>query len=96
MEIVSTPRSGEMQVLTADSYGIYIAILAFYLVFSYFMYPETRYHTVEEVSVIFDKRDDVGEGSHITISNIRHRSSEMCGQRKDEESKGMCFHRENE
>lgn len=40
------------------SYAVYVAILLFYLVFAYFMYPETKHHAIEEVSMIFDKRDD--------------------------------------
>ncbi|KAH9875145.1 hypothetical protein J1614_004635, partial [Plenodomus biglobosus] len=37
-------------------YALYIAILIFYLIFAYFMYPETRHHSIEEVSMIFDGR----------------------------------------
>ena len=36
------------------SYLVYIGILAVYLVFAYFMYPETKHRTMEEVAVIFD------------------------------------------
>lgn len=36
------------------SYGIYLVIEAFYLVFIWFGFPETRHRTIEEVSVLFD------------------------------------------
>jgi hypothetical protein len=38
------------------SYGIYLVIEAFYLVFIWFGFPETRHRTIEEVSVLFDHR----------------------------------------
>ncbi|KAH7168188.1 general substrate transporter [Fusarium sp. MPI-SDFR-AT-0072] len=44
-------------------YAVYIAILIFYLVFAYVMYPETKHHTIEEVSMIFDKKD--GQIEHL-------------------------------
>ncbi|PLB53259.1 general substrate transporter [Aspergillus steynii IBT 23096] len=42
-------------------YAIYIAILLFYLAFAYFMYPETKGRTVEEVSAVFNAFDDKEE-----------------------------------
>lgn len=58
MEIVSLLLyDGEDEELTLASYAVYIAVLVFYLIFAYFMYPETKNHTIEEVSMIFDKRD---------------------------------------
>ncbi|WWC89935.1 uncharacterized protein L201_004864 [Kwoniella dendrophila CBS 6074] len=44
-----------LQHLAWRYYAVYIAILIGYLIFAYFMYPETKNHTIEEVSVIFDK-----------------------------------------
>ncbi|OWZ80453.1 sugar transporter [Cryptococcus neoformans Tu401-1] len=38
-------------------YAVYIAILIFYFVLAYIAYPETKNHTIEEVSMIFDKQN---------------------------------------
>lgn len=51
---------------------MYIAILLFYLVFSYFMYPETKHLSIEEVSMIFDKR----EGDIEQLSNLANKKAE--------------------
>ncbi|EEU33855.1 uncharacterized protein NECHADRAFT_55927, partial [Fusarium vanettenii 77-13-4] len=47
-------------------YAVYITILLFYLAFAWFMYPETKNHTIEEVSIIFD----VQEGDLESLSNF--------------------------
>ncbi|KEZ45040.1 hypothetical protein SAPIO_CDS2448 [Scedosporium apiospermum] len=46
-----------LQAITWKYYAVYITILLFYLVFAYFMYPETRNYTIEEVSMLFDGPD---------------------------------------
>lgn len=73
--------------------------MVFYLVFAYFMYPETKNHTVEEVSVIFDSRDGRSEAlNKFALCEIEHRDSETCTQLKDNESPflmGVSSHREN-
>jgi hypothetical protein len=38
-----------------SSYIVYLCVVAAYLVITYYMYPETKGHTIEEVSVIFDR-----------------------------------------
>lgn len=59
---------------TADSrgsYAVYIAILLFYLAFAYFMYPETKHHSIEEVSTIFDRRNgDMDELNHVAMQKV--------------------------
>jgi hypothetical protein len=58
------------------SYAVYIAILVFYLVFAYFMYPETKHHTIEEISVIFDRRKrDIEDLSDLAIQKVEKRMS---------------------
>jgi hypothetical protein len=55
---------------------VYIAILVFYLVFAYFMYPETKHHTIEEISVIFDRRKrDIEELSDLAIQKVEKMTS---------------------
>lgn len=54
MEIVGLLHHGSGLSSDGGSYAVYIGILSFYLVFAYFMYPETKGRTIEEVSVIFD------------------------------------------
>ncbi|CAG7560654.1 unnamed protein product, partial [Fusarium equiseti] len=52
-------------------YAVYIAILLFYLVFAYFMYPETKHHSIEEVSMIFDRRNgDMDELNHVAMQKV--------------------------
>jgi hypothetical protein len=103
MEIVSyTPlsimrrRRGK---LTLGSYAVYIAILLFYLVFAYFMYPETRHHTIEEVSMIFDKRgDEIEKLNELALRKVEKRAVDGYEHRGEDEAsklKGSCSHREN-
>ncbi|KAJ5717568.1 hypothetical protein N7488_003214 [Penicillium malachiteum] len=40
-------------------YGVYIAILALYIVITYFYFPETRRITIEEISSIFEGKDQL-------------------------------------
>ena len=85
--------------LTLDSYALYIAILVFYLMFAYFMYPETKNHTVEEVSIIFDSREGLNDAlNKSALREIEHRGFETRTQPKDNESPfltGVSSHREN-
>ncbi|KAH1463289.1 hypothetical protein KXW75_000594 [Aspergillus fumigatus] len=80
-------------------YAVYIAILLFYLVFAYFMYPETRHHTIEEVSMIFDKRnDEIANLNELALREVEKRAADGYAHRgKDEVSewKGSCSHRED-
>ncbi|RKL22978.1 hypothetical protein BFJ68_g1183 [Fusarium oxysporum] len=46
-----------LQAISWKYYAVYIVILFFYLAFAYFMYPETKHRTIEEVSMIFDVRN---------------------------------------
>ncbi|UKZ91446.1 uncharacterized protein TrAFT101_006424 [Trichoderma asperellum] len=71
-----------LQAITWKYYAVYIAILLFYLVFAYFMYPETKHYTIEEVSMIFDRRNgDIEQLSDLasrkvekgTIEQFEHR-----------------------
>jgi hypothetical protein len=77
---------------------VYIAILVFYLVFAYFMYPETKHHTIEEVSMIFDKRDDeIEKLNELALREVEKRAVdayEHRGEDGDSKSKGSCSHRE--
>lgn len=68
------------------SYAVYIGILAFYLVFAYFMYPETKGLTIEEVAVLFDfgrtgKRGNPNE----EVVNSQRQSSERVVTMEDGE-----------
>ena len=78
---------------------MYIAILLFYLVFAYFMYPETRHHTIEEVSMIFDKRDDeIEKLNELALREVGKRAADGYAHHGEDEaskSKGSCSHREN-
>lgn len=78
---------------------MYNAILLFYLVFAYFMYPETRHHTIEEVSMIFDKRnDEIANLNELALREVEKRAADGYAHRgKDEVSewKGSCSHRED-
>jgi hypothetical protein len=68
VEVVSPYCSREGVDTDNLSYIVYIAILACYLVFAYFMYPETKNRTIEEVSVIFDnglRGDQVAAGEAV-------------------------------
>ena len=40
--------------LKNQSYGVYLAILAGYIVITYLYFPETRRMTIEEIANIFD------------------------------------------
>ncbi|KAL5686488.1 hypothetical protein EMGR_002782 [Emarellia grisea] len=85
--------------LALFTYAVYIAILLFYLVFAYFMYPETRHHTIEEVSMIFDKRnDEIANLNELALREVEKRAADGYAHRgKDEVSewKGSCSHRED-
>ncbi|KAJ4176364.1 hypothetical protein NW755_014453 [Fusarium falciforme] len=60
-----------LQAITWKYYAVYVVILLFYLVFAYFMYPETKHHTIEEVSVIFDRQDgDIERLSRLADSKV--------------------------
>lgn len=54
MEVVSIFYTHASSAHAVKSYGIYLVIEAFYLVFIWFGFPETRHRTIEEVSVLFD------------------------------------------
>jgi hypothetical protein len=88
-----------MRKLTDGSYAVYIAILVFYLVFAYFMYPETKHHTIEEVSMIFDKRKgEIKELNDLAIREVERHAVETYQHRREEEAsdlKESCSHREN-
>ncbi|GJC88469.1 lactose permease [Colletotrichum liriopes] len=43
--------------LTWRYYIIYVAILVFEVFFTYFLFPETKGYTIEDVSSIFDERN---------------------------------------
>ncbi|KAJ6028326.1 hypothetical protein N7540_003902 [Penicillium herquei] len=64
-------------------YGVYIAILALYIVVTYFYFPETRRMTIEEISDIFEganpfkqtsKHSDVetGKKTHVQSPYLSH------------------------
>ncbi|CAG8898346.1 unnamed protein product [Penicillium egyptiacum] len=77
-------------------YAVYIVILSFYLVFAYFMYPETKNHTIEEVSMIFDKTD--GDIKRLYDSAIRKAGEsdlEMAEHEEDMEKNKRYSHCEN-
>lgn len=62
---------------------MYIAILLFYLVFAYFMYPETKHHTIEEVSMIFDRRNgDIEELNDLAIQKVEKGTTETFEHRE--------------
>ncbi|KAF4156612.1 hypothetical protein CNMCM6069_006510 [Aspergillus lentulus] len=88
-----------LQTLKWKYYAVYIAILLFYLVFAYFMYPETRHHTIEEVSMIFDKRDDeIEKLNELALREVGKRAADGYAHHGEDEaskSKGSCSHREN-
>ncbi|RSL42468.1 hypothetical protein CEP54_015472 [Fusarium duplospermum] len=64
-------------------YAVYIGILLFYLVFAWFMYPETKNHTIEEVSVIFDMQDgDLERLSNIVSKKMSKGTAETCEHRE--------------
>ncbi|GFF57348.1 sugar transporter (hexose transporter [Aspergillus udagawae] len=88
-----------LQALTWKYYAVYIVILLFYLIFAYFMYPETKHHTIEEVSMMFDKRDAEMETlKKLAVRELQKRSSEAFEHSREEEAsklKGSCSHMEN-
>ncbi|KAF7133887.1 hypothetical protein CNMCM5793_005353 [Aspergillus hiratsukae] len=87
-----------LQALEWKYYAVYIAILVFYLIFAYFMYPETKHHTIEEVSMIFDKRDDeIEKLNELALREVEKRAVdayEHRGEDGDSKMKGTCSHRE--
>ncbi|KFY50103.1 hypothetical protein V495_00347, partial [Pseudogymnoascus sp. VKM F-4514 (FW-929)] len=86
-----------LQALEWKYYAVYIAVLVFYLIFAYFMYPETKNHTIEEVSMIFDKRDGNMKLNDLAIHEIEKGTVEMYEhwQGRDSEVKEACSHKEN-
>lgn len=85
MEIVGCSTARKTIKLMLFSYAVYIAILIFYLGFAYFMYPETRHRSVEEVSMVFDKDRSNLEALHnAAINEIQKDTVEVlehCGER---------------
>lgn len=81
-----------------DSYAVYIAILLFYLVFAYFMYPETKHRTIEEVSVLFDRPRVVAvQEPPVPVFDIEGsvmEKAERCVEEKAVQKGGVCSHRE--
>ncbi|KAM0748181.1 general substrate transporter [Meredithblackwellia eburnea MCA 4105] len=53
-----------LKALVWKYYGVYLAIQLFYIVIIYFFFPETKGHTIEEVSMIFD-RDSSGRNAKL-------------------------------
>ncbi|KAH7006786.1 general substrate transporter [Ilyonectria destructans] len=72
-----------LQAIAWKYYAVYIAILLFYLVFAYFMYPETKYHTIEEVSMIFDRRNGhIDELNDLAIQKVEKGTTETFEHRE--------------
>ncbi|KAL2129612.1 hypothetical protein VTI74DRAFT_7527 [Chaetomium olivicolor] len=64
-----------LEALVWKYYAVYIAILVFYLVFAYLMYPETKHYTIEEISMIFDRRKrDIEELNDLAVQTVEKRS----------------------
>ncbi|KAF9873149.1 hypothetical protein CkaCkLH20_09312 [Colletotrichum karsti] len=53
-----------LQALSWRYYIVYVGILVFEVAFTYFMFPETKGYTLEEVSAIFDKGDSEFSRAH--------------------------------
>lgn len=54
-------------------YGVYLVLDAIYLVLIYFLFPETRGYTVEELGHIFDK-NDTSQSSMIALAECGNSS----------------------
>ncbi|CBX93191.1 similar to hexose transporter [Plenodomus lingam JN3] len=68
-------------------YAVYIVILVFYLVLAYFMYPETRHHSIEEVSMIFDKQKGaIDELNDVAIQQVQKGTVETYEHHDDSKS----------
>jgi hypothetical protein len=83
--------------LTSLSYAVYIAILIFYLGFAYYMYPETKGHSIEEVSMLFDKKyEDVEALNSVAINQVQKNSIEWLenGTEQNGNKRKGCTHRE--
>ncbi|RAL08766.1 putative MFS sugar transporter [Aspergillus homomorphus CBS 101889] len=84
-----------LQALAWKYYAVYVVILVFYLVFAYFMYPETKNHTFEEVSAIFDCRDAKDDGElHESVATAGGGSVPLKGV-EGPSFVGSSSHREN-
>ncbi|KAJ5582462.1 hypothetical protein N7535_001082 [Penicillium sp. DV-2018c] len=54
-------------------YGVFIGCLVAFLGFIYFLFPETKGRSLEEVAMIFDKRNDVNSAESKKMAEIRGR-----------------------
>lgn len=60
------------------------------------MYPETKNHTIEEVSMIFDKTDgDIKRLHDSAIRQVEESDIERAELEEDMKKDNTCSHREN-
>jgi hypothetical protein len=63
------------------------------------MYPETKHHTIEEVSMMFDKRDaEMEKLNELAVRELQKRGFKAYEHSREEEAsklKGSCSHMEN-
>lgn len=69
MEIVSLPsRPFQLHDTNPPSYGVYIAILAGFIVVTWLFFPETKGLTIEEISAVFES------GSGMAVASFQRKA----------------------
>ena len=69
-------------------YTVFVVILVFYGLTIYFLYPETRGHTLKEMAIVFDKEGAGMLGTQAIESvevGIGDKGTSMSGERSDKQ-----------